>query len=63
MSTEVTVDNVIDEMRQVVRMYAYDRGHSGGIEEVKAIEDELMGDFEPLFEKLVIIAIDCKNGE
>jgi len=44
-------------------MYAYDRGHSGGIEEVKAIEDELMGDFEPLFEKLVIIAIDCKNGE
>lgn len=43
---------VIEEIKKIIRMSAYERGHSGGIEEVQAIEKGLMTDFSTVFVKL-----------
>lgn len=43
---------MIQTLRDKAHMWAYERGHSAGIEEVKLLEDAYLFDLEDIFEAI-----------
>jgi hypothetical protein len=41
-------DVLIEELKAIVHNYAYDRGHSAGMEEVEIYESEMLDDLKPI---------------